>query len=264
MRDCISEMQHNVFHFRGSGNVPPLITIDIRTNSGRVLFTHVSEKNSLKETIELFLTSSRGGTLENVNLSNLDLSGVNLNNARFINSRFDNSIFYGSEICSSHFIGCSFNGSEFYNTKVFESQFLRSQFFNSRFANLEFSSALFTNEVLRWLRENGQLTSLDGYKADLWMKLIKTKKTIAALREALNAGRIDGTYYRGSAFEFCGTIASPRGLCYNTPTGIRADCSSPVEQWFLMISAGMTPANSEVVRLALEWIDEFEIYSSAQ
>lgn len=245
-------MQHNVFHFRESGNLPPLISIDIRTNSGQVLFTHVSEKNSLKETIELFLKSSRGSTLENVNLSNLDLSGVNLSNAWFRNSSFENSIFYGSEICNSRFADCSFSGSEFYNTTVYESQFTRSKFFNTKFGNLEFSSALFNNDVLRWLRENGQIAALDNYKADLWMKLIKTKAAIPALKRALCEGRIDGT------------IARTSGLAYNTISGISADCSGPAGQWLLLISVGMTPENSEVVRLTLDWIDEFENYGRAQ
>lgn len=94
-------MHQNTFFSEGSRSFARLITIDIRTNTGNVAFTHTSEKNSLKETVELFLRNNSGVALENIDLSNLDLAGVNLNNASFKNSKFDGSVFYSSEICKS-------------------------------------------------------------------------------------------------------------------------------------------------------------------
>lgn len=256
MRTYIQNMQQNALPYHGSGNVAPVVTIVIRTISGQVAFTHTSEKNSLKETVELFLLKNRGDLLDSINLSNLDLSGVNLNNAVFNNSKFDNSVFYGSEICNSRFRNSSFNGSRFHNTKVYDSEFLQTEFYNAKFSNLEFSSPMFSNDLLKWFRVNGQLSAFDSYKADLWMKLIKIKKALPALREELKAGRVNGSSYGGVNSDFCGTIARTYGLNFNEIPGITADAESPVEQWFLLISRGMTPENSEAVKITIGWIDE--------
>ena len=39
--------------------------------------------------------------------------------------------------------------------------------------------------------------------------------------------------------------------------GIVPDAGRPAELWFVHIMPGMTPENSEKVKLTLDWIDEF-------
>lgn len=258
MRANMPIVQRNNMLSKGFRTPSQLTTIDVRTKNGAVVFTHTSDKNNLKETIELFLRKHRGTVLENIDFSNLDLSGVNLNHSVFRHTRFDNSVLFNAEICSSRFLNCSFNGAGFCHTKLYDSEFLNSDFFRTRFYDLGFCSALFTNEQLKWFRKNDQLSVLDSYKADFWMKLMKNKTVLPDLKTELTAGRVDGSCCAGPSSDFCGTLSRILELPPNEIPGVTPDASSPVEQWFLLISVGMTPKNSEVVKITLEWIRELE------
>jgi hypothetical protein len=98
--------------------------------------------------------------------------------------------------------------------------------------------------------------NLSGIKNDLWDVLIRAPREIAGLRQALIAGRIDGTVYKGDCACLVGTIANVRG-CEVGALAIKPDASRPIERWFLAISPGHTPASSQVAQITLEWIDEF-------
>ena len=89
------------------------------------------------------------------------------------------------------------------------------------------------------------------------------KKEIPAFKKVLKAGRIDGSCYEGECACFCGTFAHIMKISYDTLPGIKADSGSPVEVWFAMIKKGMTPKNSEIAKLTMEWIEELEMYLKA-
>jgi hypothetical protein len=103
----------------------------------------------------------------------------------------------------------------------------------------------------------------DMYKYDFWAKLLKLKNEVPAFKKELKAGRIKGSAYEGECSCFCGTMGKIKQMPYNKLPGVKADASSPTEQWFMMIYKGDTPENSEVAKLTMAWIEEFEMYLKA-
>ena len=86
-----------------------------------------------------------------------------------------------------------------------------------------------------------------------------------ALREAIIAGRINGSSYSDDCGLGClaGTLAKARGVERYSGTSIEtagvtfhADAASPRERWFMMIKPGYTPETNQAAKLALEWVDE--------
>ena len=86
------------------------------------------------------------------------------------------------------------------------------------------------------------------------------KPELPGLREALVAGRIQGTQYEGDCACLIGTLGG------NTGKGAKNVCSSlpyydmglhnPAEQWFWQIREGDTPENNDFAKHAVELIDK--------
>ena len=81
---------------------------------------------------------------------------------------------------------------------------------------------------------------------------------IAALKQSLIEGKIDGTQYEGTCACFKGTIANARHCKFNELVGLEPDGNSPSELWYFGIKKGDTPENSLIAKITLEWIEEFE------
>jgi hypothetical protein len=100
----------------------------------------------------------------------------------------------------------------------------------------------------------------DVYKHDLWAVLLKSRNEIAELKQALIKGEIDGSKYDGECCCLMGTIAKIKKCHYKVLPNLKADSSEPSEKWFMLLSPGMTPETSEVCKLTLNWIEEFESF----
>ena len=100
--------------------------------------------------------------------------------------------------------------------------------------------------------------NLTLFKNDLWRVLLQNKTEIEGLKLALKEGRVKGTAYEGKCACLKGTIANVKG-CSIKEAGLIEDVREPSEQWFLQIQKGQTPENSNVVKLTVEWIEEFEL-----
>ena len=97
--------------------------------------------------------------------------------------------------------------------------------------------------------------SLEPIRDDLFTVLDAAPNEVAALREAIVAGNINGSCYGGACCCLVGTLEKARG-------GGR-DCvvvrnpSRPAEIWFMALMPGLTPENNEVARVTLGWIDQW-------
>jgi hypothetical protein len=100
----------------------------------------------------------------------------------------------------------------------------------------------------------------DPYKHDFWAVLLKSKNEISQLKQALIEGRIDGSKYEGECSCLKGTIATIKNCNYKELPNMKADSSEPSELWFMQLSPGMTPENSEISKLTVKWIEEFESF----
>ena len=111
---------------------------------------------------------------------------------------------------------------------------------------------------LKWANLEG--ANLSSIKNDFWEILLKTKNEIPGLKKALINGKIDGSCYEGECCCLVGTIAKLKQCEYRTLEGVAPNASRPAESWFTNIDPGDTPENSQVVKITLEWIEEFELY----
>ncbi|MGL4598521.1 MAG: hypothetical protein ACRCYO_13470 [Bacteroidia bacterium] len=100
----------------------------------------------------------------------------------------------------------------------------------------------------------------DIFKHDFWAILLKSRSEIAGLKLALNEGRVNGSTYEGPCACLVGTIANVKGCHHKELEVITPDSGRPAERWFMLIGEEMKPDNSEVVKLTIEWIEEFEFF----
>ena len=108
-------------------------------------------------------------------------------------------------------------------------------------------------------RANLTDADLTAFKNDIWAILLRSNET-AFLLKALKEGRVDGSVYEGECCCLVGTIAKSKGCYYKESeklNGLIPDGSRPAERWFMQISKGKTPENSGVVKLTVEWVEEF-------
>jgi hypothetical protein len=54
-----------------------------------------------------------------------------------------------------------------------------------------------------------------------------------------------------------GTLAIARGCSEGEIAGITPNADRPAERFFLAIKKGDTPANSQVARIVVDWVDEW-------
>ena len=94
-------------------------------------------------------------------------------------------------------------------------------------------------------------------RSDFQAVLASVPSEVPALRDALVAGKVDGSAYKGECACLVGTIANARHCPYDAIPGLAPDSSRPAERFFLAIRKGDTPENSQFVARAVSWIDEF-------
>jgi hypothetical protein len=100
---------------------------------------------------------------------------------------------------------------------------------------------------------------LSVIKNDMFVVLLNGINEIKHLKQSLIDGKIDGSVYDGECACLNGTLCQ---TAYNGEKdrliSIR-DSARPIERFFLGISKGNTPENSQFSALALKWINEFEM-----
>lgn len=89
------------------------------------------------------------------------------------------------------------------------------------------------------------------------------KKEVAGLKQHMIDGQIDGSVYTGKCACLKGTIANVKHCAIEEiPTLIKAS-HEPAERWFMQFTEGMTPENSNAMKVTLDWVNEFELYANS-
>ncbi len=86
-------------------------TIDIKSIFGKVLFSHTSENNSIKKTLEHANLS--GANLRNANLRNANLSGANLSGANLIDADFSGADLRNANLRNANLSGANLIDADF-------------------------------------------------------------------------------------------------------------------------------------------------------
>jgi hypothetical protein len=183
-----------------------------------------------------------GADLEMADLAGADLEGADLSNANLLNTLLGTVFAHGANLHGACLVGAD----------------LRHAVFNK--ADLR-GADLHGAAVRGICLAGADLVGarLDPFKHDLWVVLSTLPGEVAGLREALIAGRVDGSTYSGACACLLGTMANLRGTGGEdlAACGLERDAFRPIERFFLPIRPGDTPGTDEFVRLAVAWIDEW-------
>jgi hypothetical protein len=98
---------------------------------------------------------------------------------------------------------------------------------------------------------------LTPIRDDFWNVLISAPREVAALRQALVDGKVDGSTYIGECACLVGTIANTRHCGVNDLGILKPNASRPIERFFCGIDKGDKPETSQFSKLAVEWLDQW-------
>ena len=209
-----------------------MTTIDIKhRHTGSVIFTHTAEENSVLITVKQAIEVK-------ADLSGSDLSGSDLSfsNLRFSNLRFSN--LRGSNLRGSNLRGSDLSGSDLSGSDLSGSDLSGSDLSGS----------------------NLRGSDLRPIKHDLFSVLLYAQHEVPGMLEALKMGKVDGSTYSGDCACLVGTLCKVRGTDARLDTSVikmPKDSGSAIERWFTGIRPGDTPANSQLVKLTVDWVEEF-------
>ena len=193
--------------------------------TSKILFEYEKENNTIKHTVAEAIKS--GANLSWADLSEADLSKADL-------SKADLS-------------GANLSGA------------------NLSKANLSKADLSWAN--LSWA--DLSKANLSVIKADMFYVLLNSLPELKFLKQNIIDGNIDGSTYEGECACLSGTLIKGAKIT----NGKQAkevikkimdcrDSSRPIERFFLGIKIGDKPKNSQFSKLALEWIEEFEMLIS--
>jgi hypothetical protein len=216
------------------------IKIEIKSwLTGSVLFEYEKECNTIKDT--LVEAVKNGANLEFANLSRAYLKGTDLRGANL-----EGAYLKGTDLRGANLSGTYLEGADLSRA-------------NLRGANLSGADLIGANLSGTYL-EGADLigADLEPIKKDFFDVLLRAIPEINNLKNALLAGKIDGSTYDGECACLCGTLEKSNIPKIKEKMRDIRDSDRPIERFFLGIKPRDTPKNNQFSKLALEWIEEFE------
>lgn len=102
--------------------------------------------------------------------------------------------------------------------------------------------------------------NLAPIKDDLFAVLLRAIPEIPRFKHSIIEGRIDGSTYEGECCCLNGTLCKSENELIRINVLTVRDSERPIERLFLSIKKGDTPQTNPVLKLVLEWVEEFESY----
>jgi hypothetical protein len=212
--------------------------------SGAVIFEHNCENNTIAITLKkavavyanLRSADLSGADLSGANLSRADLSSADLSDADLSRANLRDADLRGADLSDANLRDANLSGANLSGANL-----RGADLSGANLSRADLSSA-----------------DLSVIKADFFDVLLRAPNEIAALRNHLLSGKVDGSVYEGECACLCGTIANARHVKYNElGNGLIPNSSRPIEVWFFGITNGCTPDNNQQCKITVEWIDEF-------
>jgi len=232
------------------------MNIQIKKINGEVIFS--GDFKSIKECVEAAVKQKvnlRGSNLRGSNLSGSDLRWSDLSWSNLSGSDLSWSDLRWSNLRWSNLRGSNLSGSDLRWSDLSWSNLRWSDL---RWSNLRWSDLRWGN--LRW--SNLRWSDVAPARSDFLSEVLKLPNELEFLRDALKAGKVDGSTYVGECRCLAGTLAKAKGVKNYNGENIKnglmfhADAGSPREVFFRAISKGDTPKKNPACKIALEWTEE--------
>jgi uncharacterized protein YjbI with pentapeptide repeats len=188
----------------------------------------------------------KGADLEGADLKGADLKGADLKGAYLKGADLEGADLKGADLKGADLEGAYLEGADLEGAYL-EGAYLKGAYLKG--ADLE--GAYLEGAYLKG-------AYLEPIKHDLWAVLCSAPAEVEGLKQALIAGKVDGSTYTGECACLVGTIANVRGCNFESLGSLKPMASRPAERFFLGISKGDTPKKSQFAKIALEWIEEWQ------
>jgi len=227
-----------------------MIKIQIKNRfTGLIIFEYEKENNTISETVKEFIrqeideNKKSWADLSKADLLGADLSGADLSGANLSWANLSKANLSWADLSKADLSWANLSGADLLGADL-------------SWADL--SGANLLGADLSWADLSG--ANLSIIKNDFWSKLLKLKHEIPAFKEKIKEGKINGSCYEGDCCCFVGSFANIKKVSYKSLEGVYPDSGSPTERWFLAFKEGDTPENSQVSKITMEWIEEFEMW----
>jgi hypothetical protein len=235
------------------------MVIEIKNRwNGDVIFSHECENNTISMTVKKALNSYANlsganlsyANLSRANLSDADLSDANLSRADLSDADLSRADLYRADLSRADLSDANLSRANLSDANLSRANLSRADLSDADLSRADLSRADLSRADL-------SRANLSAIKNDLWSVLLQQKEEVLGLKNTLKLGNIDGSVYDGDCCCLIGTIGKVANCNYKN-LKVQPNPNRPIERWFLAIKKGDNPENSQVAKITLEWIEEFE------
>jgi hypothetical protein len=212
------------------------VKIEIKCRwTGNVLFETeaASLKAAVEKAVEAKVSLARaylaGANLADANLARAYLAGANLADANLADANLADANLAGAYLADANLADANLAGADLARA-------------NLAGANLAGAKNLTEAQLI-------------AFRDDLWAVLSAAPREAAAVRDALLAGKVNGSVYEGDCACLVGTIANARHCAVGDLGMLKPNSSRLAEVWFMPIRPGDT--SSIFATLATKWVNEW-------
>ncbi|MFK3647942.1 pentapeptide repeat-containing protein [Lysobacter enzymogenes] len=192
----------------------------------------------------------RSANLSSADLSSADLSGANLSSADLSGANLSGADLSGANLRSADLRSANLSSADLSGANLSSADLSGAYLSGAYLSGADLSGAYLSGAYL----SGANLTPI---RDDVWAVLASAPGEAYAVRDALIAGKVDGSTYSGACACLVGTIAKARGTNECGIEGLQPSSSRPAERFFMNIKPGDTPESNQSSALALDWVNDF-------
>jgi hypothetical protein len=221
------------------------------------------DADSILELVQLALQQGADlmrANLDGANLYGAHLYGANLYGANLTRANLDGANLYGANLYGANLTRANLDGANLDGANLFGANLTRANLTRANLSRADLMRANLDGANLDGANLDG--ANLDGanltpVRDDFWAVLSSAPCEARGLREALIAGKIDGSTYKGECACLVGTIANVCHTRYDALDCLKPNSDRAAERFFLLIKPGQTPENNKAAKLVLGWLDQW-------
>jgi len=226
--------------------------IQILSITGKVLYEHEEEDNSLKKAV--VAANLYGANLYGANLRGANLYGADLYGADLYGADLRGADLRGADLRGANLRGANLRGADLRGANLRGADLRGANLRGADLRGADLRGANLRGADLKNLPED----YINQCSRDMLFIFRALKAELPEFRKKLIAGKINGSQYEGDCACLIGTMAKIDGgldkVCKTIPFYSKG-AQNPGESWFLAIHEGDTPKNNEFSKHALMLVD---------